>query len=89
MAKSKIKVIDDEEEIISYSAIARLVNLGRKKGYVTIDDIMKIFPNAEQDVGELEEAFASLMSAGIPYIEDDENIPEPSEEELIKDEEKN
>jgi RNA polymerase primary sigma factor len=88
MAKSKIKVLDDEEEIIGYSKIAQLISLGRKKSYVTIDDIMKVFPDAEQDINQLEEAFAALMSAGIPYVEDDDNIPEPTEEDLIKGEEK-
>ncbi|HEY59685.1 MAG TPA: sigma-70 family RNA polymerase sigma factor [Anaerolineae bacterium] len=88
MAKSKIKVLDDEEEIIGYSKIAQLISLGRKKSYITIDDIMKIFPDAEQDINQLEEAFAALMSAGIPYVEDDDNIPEPTDEDLIKDEDK-
>jgi RNA polymerase primary sigma factor len=72
----------DEEE---YSIIARLIKLGRQKSYVTIDDILRFFPEAEQDVSQLEEAFAALMSAGIPYLED---IPveEPNEEELTHDE---
>jgi RNA polymerase primary sigma factor len=71
-------VADDEEE---YPAIARLIELGRQKSYVTIDDILHFFPEAEQDVEQLEEAFAALMSAGIPYIED-ETHEEPTEEEL-------
>ena len=73
-----INVVDDEEE---YPAIARLVELGRQKTYVTIDDILHFFPEAEQDVEQLEEAFAALMSAGIPYLED-EVADEPIEDEL-------
>lgn len=88
MAKSKIKVIEDEEEVIGFSAIARLIEVGRQKSYVTIDDILHFFPDAEQDVGQLEEAFAALMSAGIPYLEDDDQIPEPTDTELAKAEEK-
>lgn len=88
MAKSKIKVIEDEEEVIGFSAIARLIEVGRQKSYVTIDDILHFFPDAEQDVGQLEEAFAALMSAGIPYLEDDDQIPEPTDAELAKAEEK-
>ena len=62
-------------------SLARLIELGRKKTYVSIDDILLFFPNAEQDVSQLEEAFAALMSAGIPYVED---IPkeDPTDEEL-------
>jgi RNA polymerase primary sigma factor len=78
MDDSLINVVDDEEE---YPAIARLVELGRQKTYVTIDDILHFFPEAEQDVEQLEEAFAALMSAGIPYLED-EAIEEPVEDEL-------
>jgi RNA polymerase primary sigma factor len=80
-----INVVDDDEE--EYPAIARLLDLGRQKSYVTIDDILHFFPEAEQDVEQLEEAFAALMSAGIPYIEDMSTLEEPSEEELISDDE--
>ncbi len=86
MANSKISVLEEDEDVIGYSAIARLIELGHQKNYVTYDDVLHFFPDAEQDLGQLEEAFASLMSAGIPYIEDDDTIPEPTEEELLKDE---
>ena len=52
------------------SSISRLLEIGRKKGFVTIDDILGVFPDAEQDVDQLEEAFAALISAGIPYLDD-------------------
>jgi RNA polymerase primary sigma factor len=77
-------VVEDEEE--EYPAIARLIELGRQKTYVTIDDILHFFPEAEQDVEQLEEAFAALISAGIPYIEDVASIEEPAEDELVSDE---
>ena len=83
MDDALINVVEDEEE---YPAIARLIELGRQKSYVTIDDILHFFPDAEQDVEQLEEAFAALMSAGIPYMEDLASIEEPSEDELISDE---
>ena len=78
MDDSLINVVDEDEE---YPAIARLVELGRQKSYVTIDDILHFFPEAEQDVEQLEEAFAALLSAGIPYLED-ETVEEPAEDEL-------
>src|SRR5512143_3506186 len=73
-----INVVDEDEE---YPAIARLIEFGRQKSYVTIDDILHFFPDAEQDVEQLEEAFAALISAGIPYVED-EAVEEPTEDEL-------
>ncbi len=51
-------LLEEEEE---YSPIARLIELGRQKTYVTIDDILHFFPEAEQDVEQLEEAFAALL----------------------------
>src|SRR5512136_2775862 len=72
-------LIEEEEE---YSAIARLIELGRQKSYVTIDDILHFFPEAEQDVEQLEEAFAALLSAGVAFVEDTPGI-EPPEDELI------
>jgi RNA polymerase primary sigma factor len=71
-------IVEDEEE---YPAIARLIELGRQKTYVTIDDVLHFFPDAEQDVEQLEEAFAALLSAGIPFVEDATTL-EPTEEEL-------
>jgi len=84
MDDALINVAEEEEE---YSAIARLIELGRQKSYVTIDDILHFFPEAEQDVEQLEEAFAALMSAGVPYVEDVASLEEPSEDELAMDEE--
>ena len=80
-----IHIVDDEDE--EYPALARLIELGRQKSYVTIDDILHFFPEAEQDMEQLEETFAALMSAGIPYIEDEILHEEPTEEELTTTEE--
>ncbi len=66
--------------------IARLIKLGRKKSFVTIDDILSLFPEAEQDVDQLEEAFAALLSAGIPYVEDASIGVDPTDEELAEEE---
>ncbi|MGD0610353.1 MAG: sigma-70 family RNA polymerase sigma factor [Anaerolineales bacterium] len=76
-------LIEEDEE---YSAIARLIELGRQKKYVTIDDILHFFPEAEQDVEQLEEAFAALLSAGVAFVED-APTGEPPEDELVAAEE--
>ena len=80
------KLLDKIEEQEQNPAIARLIELGRQKSFVTIDDILALFPDAEQDVDQLEEAFSALLSAGIPYI-DDHTLGEPSDEDLIEEEE--
>ena len=74
------KFLIDVEKKTSPSII-KLLTLGREKKFVTFDDILSFFPNAEQDVAQLEEAFAALLSAGIPFIEDS-TLPGPSEKEI-------
>ena len=74
-----INVLSDRED--EHPAIARLIELGRQKSYVTIDDILSFFPEAEQDVDQLEEAFAALISAGVAYV-DDAPAGGPPEDEL-------
>jgi RNA polymerase primary sigma factor len=84
-------MIDDEllnqieENEDEHPAVARLIDLGRQKTYITIDDILTFFPEAEADVDQLEEAFAALISAGIPYI-DDTTVGGPTEEDLTAEE---
>ena len=85
MNRKKINVIDEDENI-QFSAISKLIELGQQKAYITINDILHFFPEAEQDVGQLEEAFAALMAAGIPYLEDDDLTSEPTEDDLSSDE---
>jgi len=80
------KLLNKIEEQEQNPAIARLIELGRQKSFVTIDDILALFPDAEQDVDQLEEAFSALLSAGIPYI-DDHTLGDPSDEDLIEEEE--
>jgi RNA polymerase primary sigma factor len=69
-----------------HPAVARLIELGRKQGYVTIDDILNFFPEAERDVDKLEEAFAALLGAGVAYVDDPE-VLDPVDVEMNVDEE--
>ena len=78
------ELLNEIEERDQHPAIARLVELGRQKSFVTIDDILALFPDAEQDVDQLEEAFAALLSAGIPYL-DETTVGGPTDEELSED----
>jgi RNA polymerase primary sigma factor len=72
-----------EEQQDTVAPVARIVELGRQQGYVTSDDILNLFPEAEQDIDQLEEVFAALLSAGIPYIDDVSEV-EPQDEELTE-----
>lgn len=69
--------------------IAELLQLGRERGYVTMDDIAALVPDAEQSIEQLEEIFTVLLTAGIPYTEqtdEEETDAQPEELEEIKEE---
>ncbi len=53
------------------NTLARLKGLVTKNGYVTRDDILLLFPEAEQDVGYLDQIYLAIREAGILFIEDD------------------
>ena len=50
----------DEE----HPAIQQLVELGKQKSFVTYDDILRFFPEAERDIDQLDEAHAALLAMG-------------------------
>ena len=51
-------------------ALEHLLEIGRERGFVTIDDILGVFPEAERDLDQLEEVYASLLTAGITYLDE-------------------
>jgi len=81
--KNLLSVLEEKEE--EAFPIARIIEEGRDKGFVTLDDIMQQFPEAERSVDQLEEVFAALLSAGIPYTEDAPEEKPPEEEEPTSD----
>ena len=76
------------EEAQSASSVAKLIQLGRKKSFVSTSDILRFFPDAEQRVEELEFVFSALISAGIPYIEDSELLEDPPQGAIRRNEKK-
>jgi RNA polymerase primary sigma factor len=64
-----------------YSTIAQIIQLGHRQGNVSLDDILNIFPEAEHDITRLEEVFAALLNAGLPYVEDEHSSEDDSSEE--------
>jgi RNA polymerase primary sigma factor len=65
-------------------AIDQLVEIGRERGYVTIDDIISLFPEAERDIDQLEEAYAALIAAGVTYLDDVSETDELLDVELVE-----
>lgn len=47
----------------------KLVSKGKERGFVTFDEILKEFPNVEDDIIFLEDLYAKFSSAGIDVLE--------------------
>jgi len=71
-----LALIEDHDN--NLNPIGILIELGRRQGFITLDDILNHFPEAEEDISQLEEAFAALISAGIPYVED---VPDKTDDD--------
>ncbi|MGQ9905145.1 MAG: sigma-70 family RNA polymerase sigma factor [Anaerolineae bacterium] len=62
-----------EDTVEELSGEEQLLSIGREKGYVTYDDILAAFPDAEKNLEQMEDVFAALADAGIQIV--------PSEDE--------
>ena len=49
--------------------IQKLLELGQQRGVVSVEDIILLFPEAEEDVGVLDEAHAALLEAGLEIVD--------------------
>ncbi len=58
-------------------ALEYLLNLGRTQGYVSYDDVLKVMPEAESNMEQLEDIFAALFEQGIDVGQAREEEPEP------------
>lgn len=79
--KLPISNLDEFGQEEEYTAIQQLLDVGKQKGFVTYDDILKFFPEAERDVEQLDEAHAALLAARIEVI-DSVDVDEPSDEDI-------
>ncbi|MFN2127708.1 MAG: sigma-70 factor domain-containing protein, partial [Anaerolineales bacterium] len=65
-----LEAISEEKE--DTIALSRLVDFGKKQGYVTFDDILTYFPQAEKDFDRIDDAFEALNFAGVPFADETE-----------------
>ncbi len=52
--------------------VAELLERAEMQGYLTPDDVLETFPEAEENLDQLEEVFIYLQDAGIDILEDEE-----------------
>ena len=74
MQDKKGKKVEQEEEALfqgDFSAgVEWLIEKGRDIGHVTLDDILKVLPDAEQNIEQLDDLFEALLSAGVTYLDE-------------------
>ena len=79
----------EQLEVLSpEAALEFLLNLGRKQGFVTYDDVLQVMPEAENNMDQLEDTFASLFEHGIEVgavREEEQNEPSESDVEMVED----
>ena len=80
MARISNNTVPNEDS--QSSAINRLLEFGKKKSYVTDDDILRFFPEAEEYPEQLEDAYTALDNAGISVSDEAPSIEGPDEEDL-------
>jgi RNA polymerase primary sigma factor len=82
LAENKLLIDFDVDTTIH--SFARLKELGTEQGHVTYDDILRLFPEVEQNIDYLDQISVAIRNAGITFIEDGSlnNVPnEDSEDE--------
>ena len=95
---------DEEENEEEITALAEepsgeeyLLALGYERGHITYEDILRVFPEAEEDVDRLDEIIGALMESGITVgggdgkssdrfieIEEDEEEEEKAAEDIYR-----
>ncbi len=58
-----------------------LVELGRKRGYLTHDEILEHFPDAEQNIEVIDRVYSVLLEQGIDVVEDAKEAEQKGKDE--------
>ncbi|HWO07066.1 MAG TPA: sigma-70 family RNA polymerase sigma factor [Candidatus Paceibacterota bacterium] len=64
--------------------VESLITLGRERGYVTYDEIMREFPHIEDDVLLLEEMYERFGAAGIDVLEGGNILEDTSAQDILE-----
>lgn len=74
-----LKATDKENK-----ALQQLLVKAEEQGYVTLDDIMGVFPEVEENMPELEELFIHLSEEGVQVMYEEGKKEEPEQAEPIE-----
>lgn len=85
-AKKALKPLQNMSQIKagkSQAKVDALIRLGRERGYITYDEILREFPNIENNVLLLEEMYERFSAAGIDVLEGGGMLEDTSAETIL------
>jgi len=62
-----------------------LFDKGKSQGFLTQDEILEVFPNAEDRIEELDELYFQLIAEGVDVFESVALEEEDTEEKILSD----
>ena len=80
MAKKKAAPEATTEEHMP-AELKALIELGRKRGYLTHDEILEQFPEAEQNIELIDRVYSALLEHGIDVVEDAKEAEQKGKED--------
>ena len=62
--------------------IEELMNRGKQRGFVTEDEIISLIPDVEEEIGELENLYEKLETAGVKIVVSDDMLKIDTDKEV-------
>ena len=80
----KTEVAEGQELTVEMVA---LIEKGKEQGFVTYDDILDVFPEAEDELDKIDALYQSLMSEGVSVLADSTSQQDPGQQFVAKQDE--
>lgn len=74
MAKKAAPPIEEDKETKYSPEIERLIHKGKEQGFVTQQEVSQVFPDAEDNLEELDELYAALLENGIELTDQKDRL---------------
>jgi RNA polymerase primary sigma factor len=72
MARQQVELIEQ----LALTPVEELLRKGLEQGYLTSDDMLAVFPEAEENLDQLEDIFIQLINEGVEVYKDEEEADE-------------
>jgi RNA polymerase primary sigma factor len=82
MAPPPKKTMSKERKQLEHKLVA-LVNKGRDRGFITFDEILRVFPEIENNIDFLEEVYERMADMGVDIIESGGLLDVKTEDEPV------